>query len=114
VGWHTPIAEVDANRHPILPNSERYKIVRCVYDFDQEHGQNTITLTMVHRETGDRRCLQFSGVSCAHPLQGYYGIYVLDTSYRQWEMRVRIEVGEFYEDGGVYFLAESVEELSSQ
>jgi hypothetical protein len=109
--WHTPIAEVDDHRHPILPQSERYEIVRCVYDFNQELEQNTITLTMVHRQKGDRRCLRFNGVSCNHPLHGYYGIYILDTSYRQWERSVRIEVGECFEDGGVYFLAESVEEI---
>lgn len=112
--WHTPIAEVDANRHPVLPNSEQYEIVRCAYDFDSEGGEHTVTLTMVHRQTGDRRRLRFAGVACFHPLSDHYGIYVLDTGYRQWEQRVRIEVGEFFEDGGVYFLAESVEEISAE
>ena len=111
--WHTPIAEVDANRHPVLPDSERYEIARCVYDFDFEGGASTITLTLtlVHRQTGDRRRLRFAGVSCSHPLSGYHGLYILDTGYRQWERRVRVEVGEFFEDGGVYFLDESVEEV---
>lgn len=112
--WHTPIAEVDANRHPVLPDSERYEVTRCVYDFDYEDGKSTITLALLHRQTGERRCLRFVGVSCSHPLSGYHGIYILDTSYRQWERRVRIEVGEFFEDGGVYFLAESVEEMHAE
>jgi hypothetical protein len=112
--WHTPIAEVDANRHPVLPESERYQIARCVYDFDAEGGESSITLTLVHRQTGDRRRLRFAGVSCSHPLAGYYGLYIVDTSYRQWERRVRVEVGEFFEDGGVYFLAESVEEIPAE
>ena len=111
--WHTPMTEVDAHRHPVLPNSERYEVVRYVYDFDHENGTHTITLTLVHRSTGERRCLRFSGVSCDHPLRHCEGLYIVDTSYRQWEQRVRIEVGECFEEGGVYFLAESVEDISA-
>jgi hypothetical protein len=105
---------MDANRHPILADSEKYEIVRFQYDLSYESGENTIVLTMVHRVTGDRRCLRFMGVSSSHPLTGCIGIYIVDTAYRQWEKRVRVEVGEFYEDGGVYFLAESVEEVPLQ
>src|SRR5579872_2607401 len=107
----TPIAEVAAHRHPILPNSERFEITRFVYDFNREAGESSITLTLVSQDTGERKCLRFSHVRCRHPLEGYFGIYILDTSYRQWQRDVRIEVGEYFEDGGVYFYAESVEEL---
>jgi hypothetical protein len=107
----TTFAEVDANRHPILPDSERYEIVRYIREVNIESGMNTITLTLIHRQTGERKCLRFDGVSHSHPLMGCTGLYIVDTSYRQWEQRVRIEVGEYFEDGGVYFQAESVEEI---
>lgn len=107
----TSIAEVDTYRHPILPNSERFEIVRFLYEFDREMGQSSITLTLVSRDTAERKCLRFSQIRCSHPLERYFGIYILDTAYRQWEREIRIEVGEYYEDGGVYFYAESVEEL---
>jgi hypothetical protein len=111
---YTPIAEVNANRHPILVDSEQYQIVRCAYDFNRETGENTIMLTLAHRTNQTRRRLRFTGVSCNHSLDGCIGVYILDTSYRQWEKRVRVEVGEFYEDGGVYFRAASVEEMAAE
>jgi hypothetical protein len=106
-----PTDEIDAHRHPILPNSERFEILRFVYDFDREAGENTITLTLVSRDTADRKTLRFSGVRSTHPLADYFGIYVVDTSYRQWDRDARIEVGEYFEDRGVYFYAKSVEEV---
>src|SRR5262245_8469249 len=109
---YTPIEEIDAHRHPILPNSQDYDVVRCIYDFDQEHNQNSVTLTLVDRVSGDRRCLRFSGVKCEHPLKGCPAVYILDVRHRQWD-RIRVEVGEFYEEGGVCFLAETVEIVES-
>lgn len=108
---HTPAAEVEAHRHPIFPDSERYEIVRYVYDFDREANHSVITLTFLSEQTKQRKCLRFSGVRCDHPLSGYFGLYILDTKYRQWQADVRIEVGEYYEEGGVYFYAASVEEV---
>ena len=107
----TPRTEVDQHRHPILPNSERFEIVRFLYDFDRESDQSNITLTLVSRDTRERKTLRFSGVRCSHPLEEYFGIYILDTAYRQWERDRRIEVGEYCEEGGVYFYAASVEEI---
>ncbi len=52
---HTPVAEVDANRHSVMPDSERYTIDRYVYDADYAKGESTVTLTMVHRESDERR-----------------------------------------------------------
>lgn len=109
--WNTSLVEVNSNRHPILRDSENYQIVRCTYDFDHERNDNTITLTLVHRMNGERKRLQFTGVTCDHPLSQNDGIYILDTQYRQWEKSKRIEVGEYFEDGGVYFYAEGVEEV---
>ncbi len=55
----------------------------------------------------------FRGVTLHEPLTNVSAIYIMDTSYRGWEERVRVEVGELYEEGGVYFLAESVEEADA-
>jgi hypothetical protein len=107
---NTPIPEIAAHRHHILPNSQDYEVVRCVYDFDSEHDQKCVILTLVNRYTRERRCLRFSGVECDHPLKDSLGIYILDANYRQWE-RFHVEVGEIFEEGGVHFLAESVEQI---
>jgi hypothetical protein len=109
----TPIDEIESHRHPILPLSEQFEIVRFQYDFNREVGENTIALTMVHRQSKQRKCLRFAGVTCSHPLSGQIGIYILDTAYRQWDRSAKIEVGEYFEDGGVYFFAESVEEADA-
>lgn len=106
---HTPPIEVDANRHPILPSSEHYDLRRVVHDIDRDRRRETIELTLCRDD--DRRVLWFEGVESYSPLRDPVGLYILDLAYRQWEKR--IEVGEYCEDMGVYFIADSVEDVTS-
>ena len=110
---YTSHPEIEAHRHPVLPGSEHYRITRIQHDADLDSGESTVVLHFAHRETGERRVLSFSGAGCDHPLMHYYGLYVLDIRYRGWE-DLRVEVGEFFEEGGVYFHAADVRDVTAE
>ena len=78
-----------------------------------ETGDSTLVLHLAHRETSERRVLSFSGAGCDHPLKHSYGLYLLDIRYRGWE-GLRVEVGEFFEEGGIYFHAAEVRDVTSE
>jgi|ERR1035441_783807 hypothetical protein len=109
----TPHAEIEAHRHPILPGSENYRITRIQHDANLESGESAVILHLAHRKTGERRVLSFTGGGCDHPLKHYYGLYLLDIRYRGWE-DLRVEVGEFFEEGGVYFHATDVRDITHE
>jgi hypothetical protein len=110
---YTPHAEIEAHRHPVLPGSEHYRITRIQHDADLESGQSTLVLHLAHRQTGERRVLSFTGAQCDHLLAHHYGLYLLDIRHRGWES-LRVEVGEFFEDGGVYFYAADVRDITHE
>jgi len=108
----TPFDEVEQHRHPILPDSERYRLVRAHYDIRYDGGDSNVTLYLQHQETAETRCLLFAGATLRHPISEVHGLYILDIRYRGWELSV--EVGEYFEDGGVFFHARSVRDITSQ
>jgi hypothetical protein len=109
----TPFDEIKVHRHPILSNSERYRLTRIQHDANLETGDSTIVLHLAHRETGERRVFSFTGGGCRHPLADCIGLYLMDIRYRGWE-DLRVEVGEFYEEGGVFFYARDVREITAE
>lgn len=58
---YTPDSEIHAHRHPILPDSENYRITRIRQDIDVESGRSTLVLHLAHRDTGVKRVLSFTG-----------------------------------------------------
>jgi hypothetical protein len=110
---YTPFDEVAAHRHPILLGSEYYRISRIQHDANLESGVSILILHLLHRETGERRVLSFTGGGCDHPLKHCIGLYLMDIRYRGWE-DLRVEVGEFYEEGGVFFYATDVRDITDE
>lgn len=109
----TPFDEVEAHRHSILPGSECYRITRIQHDANLETGESTVILHLAHRESGERRVLSFTGGGCDHPLKHCIGLYLMDIRYRGWE-DLGVEVGEFYEEGGVLFHARDVRDITDE
>ena len=108
----TPFDEVKQHRHPILPDSHCYRLVRALYDIRYDGGDSSVTLDLQHDDTAEMRRLLFEGVSLRNPLSEVYGLYILDIRYRGWELTV--EIGEYFEEGGVFFHARSVRDVSSK
>jgi len=111
--------EIRAHQHPLLPNPGDYQVVRYEVDVDPDLQIVTcivLTLRSARRET---RRLRFSHPSIPElgpfqiPLGPFAGsVYIVDTSFRGWESRVRIEVGSLAEDQPTLFFAEQVENVS--
>jgi hypothetical protein len=108
----TPFDEVEQHQHPILPDSQLYRLIRARYDLRYDGGDSSVTLDLQHNETAATRRLLFEGVLLRNPLSDVYGLYILDIRYRGWELGV--EVGEYFEEGGVFFHARNVRDVSSQ
>ena len=108
----TPFEEVEQHRHPVMPDSHRYELLRARYDIRYDGVESTVTLDLRHRDTGECRRLRFEGAGAGHALSNLCGLYILNIRYRGWESGV--EVGEYYEEGGVFFHARSVRDVTSE
>jgi hypothetical protein len=108
----TPFEEVEQHRHAILPDSHRYSLLRARYDIRLDGGESSVTLDLQHNTTGERRRLRFEGATVSHALDQLYGLYILDIRYRGWEQAV--EVGEAFEEGGVFFHARTVRDVTAE
>ncbi len=106
----TPFEEVEQHRHPILLDSQQYRLIRAIYDIRYDGGDSSVSLDLQHDDTTETRRLLFDCVTLRDPLSEVYGLYILDIRYRGWEFGV--EVGEYFEEGGVFFHARSVREVS--
>ena len=113
--------EIRTHQHPLLPNSSDYRVVR--YEIDVDPDAQTVTcLVLTLRSTkGELRRLRFVQPSIPEfgpfqiPLGLFAGsVYVVDTSFRGWESRARIEVGSLAEDLPTFFYAEGVEDAAQQ
>lgn len=108
----TQFDEVEQHRHPILPDSQHYRLIRARYDIRYDGSESSVVLDLQHKDTGGTRRLRFDGASISRTLEQPYGLYILDIRYRGWELGV--EVGEYFEEGGVYFHARSVRGISAE
>lgn len=109
--------ETTKYRHGILPDAERYRVVRCKVDSDFIAGTTLLALTLSHMDTGAVRTLKFTNVGFNEPvlvaLRDATGLYLMDTSHLGWDKSVRIEVGDW--DGGPpLFWAETAEHISEE
>jgi len=108
----TPNDEIDQHRHPVLPESEHYHLIRARYDIRYDGSDSSITLDLQQNNTGERRRLVFDAVVIHRLLGEPYGIYIMDIRYRDGEFGV--EVGEYYEEGGVFFYASDARDVAHQ
>ena len=109
--------EIKKHRHGLLPDAERYRVVRCRLDSDFTAGTSLLVLTVSHMDTGAVRKLRFYNVVLDEPmlvaLKDANGLYLLDTKHLGWAESQRIEVGDW--DGGPpLFWAEGVEQTQEE
>jgi hypothetical protein len=110
---YTPHKEVESSRHPVLPDSEDYRITRIQQDMRLDGGESTMVLHLCHRYRGVRRVLRFSGVDCRHELAGNCSLYIINIGSRCWE-GLKIEVGEYFESKAAYFHAADVQDITGE
>lgn len=110
------LEEIRAHQHPLLPNPSDFRVVRYEVDVDPEAGTVASLVLTLRSESGEERRLRFVQPSIPQlgpvqiPLGLFAGsVYVVETGFRGWESRARIEVGSLAEDRPTFFYAERVE-----
>jgi hypothetical protein len=108
--------EIQRHQHVLLPNPNDYRVVRYEIDVDPDAQAVTSLVLTLRSTTGQVRRLRFVRPSIPEfgpfqvPLElSASSVYVVDTSFRGWEKRARIEVGSLAEDKPTLFYAEQVE-----
>ena len=108
--------EIRTHQHPLLPNPRAFQVVRYEVDVDPDLQTVTCIVLILRSSSGELRRLRFVQPSIPEfgpfqiPLGLFAGsVYIVDTSFRGWESRVRIEVGSLAEDQPTFFYAERVE-----
>jgi hypothetical protein len=107
--------EIRTHQHPLLPNPRDFKVIRYEVDVDPDLQMITCIVLTLRSSRGEIRRLRFADPSLpdSGPLQIPLGladsVYIVDTSFRGWESRVRIEVGSLAEDQPTFFYARRVE-----
>ena len=109
-------AEIREHQHPVLPHPADYRVVRYEVDVDPDLQAVTSIVLTLRSGGGDVRRLRFLQPTIPQfgPLQIPLGlfagsVYIVDTGFRGWESRVRVEVGSLVEDQPTFFYAERVE-----
>lgn len=112
--------EIRNHQHPLLPNphEHEYQVVKYEVDVDPDRQGVTCIILTLRSGGGALRRLRFLAPSIPQfgPLQLPLGldsgsVYVVDTGFRGWDSRARIEVGSLSEDQSTFFYAEQVEDL---
>ncbi len=109
-------AEIREHQHPVLPQPADHQVVRYELDVDPDRQTITSIVLTLRSAAGEMRRLRFLHPDIPQfsllqvPLGLFAGaVYVVDTSFRGWESRARIEVGSLAEDQPAFFYAERVE-----
>ena len=108
--------EIQKHQHPLLPDPREFQVVRYEVDVDPDLQTVTCLVLTLRSTNGELRRLRFIKPTIPQfgPFQiplGLFGgsVYIVDTSFRGWESRARIEVGSLAEDQPTFFYAERVE-----
>ncbi|MFT5028694.1 MAG: hypothetical protein ACI9VS_001123 [Candidatus Binatia bacterium] len=111
--------ELRAHQHSLLPNPLDYRVIRYEVDVDPASQATTRIVITLQSEAGEIKRLSFHGTSIPQfsefqiPCGLFNGsVYVVDTGFRGWEDRARIEVGSLSEDKPTFFYAEGVEDAT--
>ena len=111
--------EILTHQHPMLPVQGGYKIVRYEVDIDPDLQTVTTIVLTLRSSNGEVRRLRFQDPAVPEfgPFQIPIGpeagpVYIVDTSFRGWESRVRIEVGSLAEDQTTFLYAQRVDNES--
>ena len=105
----TPPEEIDAHRHPALPYAHEFEIERVGCDFAHDLRDRNVTISLRHRQSGERVQLAFQEADWPTGLEVINAhLYVIDISHRGWDRR-GVEVGDYDDDGPPYFRARSVQ-----
>ena len=104
--------EINAHRHPVLPDAESYRVVAIRFEHDYDTQRSSLALRIRNEETGDTCSLQFTNPAFnSDPfieLRDATGLYLMTTTHLRWDRSQQIEVGDW--DGGPpLFWAEDVE-----
>jgi hypothetical protein len=97
--------EIRTHQHQLLPNPSEFQLVRYEVDVDPDAQKITAILLTLRSHRSEVRRLRFINPTIPEfgPLQVPLGpfagaIYVVDTTFRGWESRARIEVGSLAEE----------------
>jgi len=101
--------EIDAHPHSAIPNAHEFEIERVECDFSHDHRERSVTLTLRHRQSGERVRFAFEEADWPVGLDVVNSqLYIIDISHRGWDRR-GVEVGDYHDDGPPFFRARSVQ-----
>lgn len=112
--------EIRQHQHPLLPNPSDYRVVRYEVDVDPDAQTVTSLVLTLRSASGEVRRLRFVQPTIPEfgpfqiPLGLFAGsVYIVDTTFRGWESRARIEVGSMADDQPTFFYAQRVENAAN-